>query len=137
MTVFVDSAAFYALLDRDDKYHRPARTQWEEALSVQRRLVTSSWVFVESFALVQSRLGMDALRVLHDEILPAVEVIQVDSEVQAAAAQAVMAADRRRLSLVDCSSFQIMRQMEIRAVFTFDRHFVEQGFEVVPKERDQ
>jgi predicted nucleic acid-binding protein len=39
---------------------------------------------------------------------------------------------RRRLSLVDCTSFEVMRRLGITSAFAIDRHFVEQGFEVLP-----
>lgn len=44
---------------------------------------------------------------------------------------AVLTADRRGLSITDCISFKVMRRRGIRAAFTFDRHFREQGFEGV------
>ena len=33
---------------------------------------------------------------------------------------------------VNCVSFEIMRQRGLRRVFAFDKHFEEQGFDVVP-----
>lgn len=41
---------------------------------------------------------------------------------------AVLESDRRKLSLVDCISFEVMRS--IARVFCFDPHFAEQGFEI-------
>jgi hypothetical protein len=38
----------------------------------------------------------------------------------------VLAANRRRLSLVDCVSFATARQFGVKTVFAFDTHFVEQ-----------
>ena len=43
----------------------------------------------------------------------------------------MLAAARKKLSLVDCVSFQIMRQQGVRAAFCFDSHFREQGFDVL------
>jgi uncharacterized protein len=44
---------------------------------------------------------------------------------------AVLSAGRRKLSLVDCTSFEIMRQHAVRTAFAFDSHFEEQGFELL------
>jgi predicted nucleic acid-binding protein len=44
----------------------------------------------------------------------------------------MLAADKKRLSLVDCISFNIMRRLGIKSAFAFDRHFKEQGFECIP-----
>jgi len=46
--------------------------------------------------------------------------------------QAVLSANRKKLSLVDCVSFQVMRETGIRTAFCFDEHFREQGFDVIP-----
>ena len=42
---------------------------------------------------------------------------------------ALLAADRRNLSLVDCVSFDAMRRRGLRQVFAFDKHFEGQGFD--------
>jgi predicted nucleic acid-binding protein len=48
------------------------------------------------------------------------------------AQNALLAADRRKVSLVDCSSFHVMRSRLVRTVFGFDPHFRQQGFEMLP-----
>lgn len=45
---------------------------------------------------------------------------------------AVLTAGRKRLSLVDCVSFTVMRELGVRRALTLDGHFAEQGFEVRP-----
>ena len=131
--IFVDTSAFFAILDRDDDAHAVARQNWTALLSADApaSLVTSSYVLVESFALIQARLGLDAVRALHDAILPVVSVHWVLEQDHAAAVSALLAADRRRLSLVDCCSFQIMRRLGIRQALAYDQHFTEHGFEVI------
>jgi len=44
---------------------------------------------------------------------------------------ALLTAGRRQLSLVDCVSFLTMRRLNLKMAFAFDRHFTEQGFEVL------
>ena len=44
----------------------------------------------------------------------------------------IIALSRRKLSLVDCISFEIMRNSGIKTIFTFDSHFAEQGFHCIP-----
>lgn len=48
------------------------------------------------------------------------------------AQDALLAAGRRQESVVDCSSFHVMRCRMVRAAFAFDLHFREQGFDVLP-----
>jgi uncharacterized protein len=129
VSVFVDTSALYAVLDRDDSYHEPAAAIWKRLLTEEERLVTSSYVVVESCALIQSRLGMKALRTFHDDVLPVIETYWIAEDEHRGAMDAVIVANRRNLSLVDCSSFIVMRRLTLRAVFAFDPDFEQQGFE--------
>ncbi|HEX9851197.1 type II toxin-antitoxin system VapC family toxin [Candidatus Deferrimicrobium sp.] len=130
--IFVDTSAFYALLDGDDSEHSRAWKLWEGEPPGEGGLATTNYIVLESMALLQSRLGMPAVRVFHDAILPLVRIEWIDEVIHAQAVSAFIAADRRGLSLVDQSSFETMRRLEIRSAFTFDRHFRKYGFETVP-----
>jgi len=94
-------------------------------------LVSTNYVLLETSALLQSRFGLDAVRDLFENMLPLLNVAWVNAEVHAAAASALLTANRRLLSLVDCVSFVSMRRRSITRVFAFDKHFSEQGFEAV------
>ena len=130
MKYFVDTSAFFALLDRDDKNHPVAERILRKLFENDTVLITSNYVLVESFALIQRRLGMDALRVFQTNMTPVVRVEFVSSELHRLGVSAVLSASRRNLSLVDCVSFEIMRFLSIQSVFTFDDHFREQGFDL-------
>jgi predicted nucleic acid-binding protein len=91
--------------------------------------VTSNYVLLETCALVQHRLGLNALRALQDDIVPLLTVEWISQAQHDSAIAAVLSAGRKRLSLVDCVSFGLMRAGGLRKAFAFDRHFVEQGFE--------
>ncbi len=76
---------------------------------------------------------MEAVRTLQEDILPMLHIEWVDESCHRAGVTAMLTAARRRLSLVDCVSFEVMRQLGIKTTFAFDPHFGEQGFECVPK----
>jgi uncharacterized protein len=86
---------------------------------------------VECFALVQRRLGMAAARALEEDLLPVVGIHWIDAADHAAAVESFLTA-ARRLSLVDCTSFRVMRRHRVARAFAFDDDFAEQGFELVP-----
>ena len=130
--VFVDTSALYALLDADDFGHDAVKTAWIEILQSDTWLVTSNYILVETCALLQSRIGIEAVRVFQEDIVPLLDVRWVDEALHHAAASALLVAGRRKLSLVDCASFEVMRQAGIRTAFSLDRHFQEQGFETIP-----
>jgi uncharacterized protein len=132
MRVFIDTSAFYALLDRDDDNHLEAGRVWTAILRDAYHLVTSNYVLVESFALLQHRLGTDAVRGFHEDIVPLVHIEFIAAEMHRAGISALLSAARRSLSLVDCVSFEVMRSLGVKTVFAFDSHFREQGCAVIP-----
>jgi predicted nucleic acid-binding protein len=131
MTVFVDTSALLALLDGGDEHHGAAVADWQALAEAESALVTSNYVVLETIAVAQHRLGLDAVRALVRHVLPLIIVIFIDEPLQQAALSALLAAGRRRLSLVDCASFEVMRRRQIHRVFGYDAHFDEQGFEKV------
>ncbi|MCR4424914.1 MAG: PIN domain-containing protein [Firmicutes bacterium] len=132
-SVFIDTSAFLAILSSSDFNHEQARATWEELLLSGAILVSSNYVLVETTALVQRRLGMEAVRAFHECVCPVLEIEWADRGMHDSAVAALLVADRRNLSLVDCVSFAIMRRREMTRVFGFDTHFAEQGFLCVPE----
>lgn len=132
MTVFVDTSALYAVLDADDLRHDSADHAWRDLLTGDAALRTHSAVVVETSALVQARLGMDAVRVLHADVLPLLSVCFVDAALHRQAVTALLAAGRRSLSLVDWTSFELMRNENLTEAFAFDDDFANQGFMTLP-----
>ncbi len=132
MRIFIDTSAFYALLDRDDAHHPRAKRAWTELLQAVHTLVTSKYILVETFALLLNRLGIEAARAFHDDILPLINIESVASGTHRSGVAALLSASRRDLSLVDCVSFEVMRTSGINTVFAFDKHFKAQGFAILP-----
>lgn len=128
MTAFVDTSALIALLDTDDPAHGEVREAWREAVLDAEGLVATDFVVVEAAAVAQRRWGLDGARVLLDELIPLIEIQSVSVDDRIAGMNALLAAGRRRLSLVDCVSFVMMRRMGIRDYLGTDPHFDEQGF---------
>ena len=85
-------------------------------------------MLLECCALVQRRLGLPAVRAIQEDMVPVLQVRWIDDRTHALGMAAVLAAGRRNLSLVDCTSFVLMRESGIQAAFAFDKHFREEGF---------
>jgi predicted nucleic acid-binding protein len=131
VTVFADTSALLALLDVDDEGHARALAAWASLAEAEAPLVTTNFVVLETIAVVQRRLGLDAVRAFVRDVMPLVDVVFIDEGLQQAALSALLAAGRRRLSLVDCASFEVMRRRQIGRAFAYDAHFEEQGFDGV------
>ncbi len=132
MRIFIDTSAFYALLDKDDSNHSKARKAWPALIKADNILVTTNYVLIESFALLQHRLGLDAIRGFQEDLVPLINIEFINAELHRAAISVLLTASRRDLSLVDCASFELMRSQGIKAAFAFDPHFREQGFVLTP-----
>ena len=132
MSVFVDTSALLAFLDADQPRHADVIDAWERSIFEDRRLFTSNYVLVESFTLVQRRLGLEALRALAGVLVPILRPLWIDEELHAAAVAALFAASRRKLSLVDCTSFELMRRHGLTEAFALDDDFARQGFRLLP-----
>jgi len=130
--VFVDTSAFFAVIDQDDGNHERALKQWSALLVPENVLVTTNYVVVEAATLIHRRLGPRAAAAFHADMMPLVHVQFVSAQQHGAAVAASLLAARRGPSIVDCASFEVMRGLGVADAFTFDRHFTAQGFDVKP-----
>jgi predicted nucleic acid-binding protein len=129
VSVFIDTSALFAVLDAGDRNHREADSLWQALLAGDEPLVTTSYVVVESIALLQSRLGLGAVNDFERGLFPILQVDWVGEEDHRAGVAALLAAGRRRLSIVDCVSFIRMKRRGIKRCFAFDPDFEAHGFE--------
>lgn len=131
MRVLVDTSALLAVIDRDDQAHESAAIIWTQLVEQRAQLITSNYVLVETNALIQRRLGMRYVHVFEEQVVSLLTVIWIDDDLHRSGLMIMRAANRRHLSLVDCVSFALCRQLQIQTVFAFDAHFMEQGFEIL------
>lgn len=132
MTTFVDTSPLLAVVNAGDPEHAPAHDAWTHLLDTTTALRTHNYVVVEAAALVQRRFGMAAASRFHEEVTPGLSIRFVESALHERATAALLAAGRRRLSLVDWTSFELMRDEGITEAFAFDDDFVKQAFDVRP-----
>jgi uncharacterized protein len=130
VSVFVDTSFLIALLDEDDEHATAAAGDWRQAAAAHLPVFTTNNVVLETCAVLQRRLGLTAVRRLVHHVLGPVDLEWVTRDDHERAVEALLVADRRRLSLVDCTSFEVMRRLDVRECLAFDQHFAEQGFAV-------
>ena len=129
--IFLDTSALLAFLDRDAEQHGPVRESMIQVLR-DHEAITHNYVLVETEALAHRRLGGRAVRALLEDVVPALEVIWVDANLHDTAVGAHLRALRRRSSLVDHVSFELMRRLDLRTVLALDDDFVREGFKLLP-----
>ncbi len=132
-SVFVDTSYFLALDLVSDQDHLAATRHWRSLQGKLPLLVTTTYIFDEVVTLFKSR-GYHAQAVQAGNNLrsPAIELVHVDDTVfEAGWAYFVQHADKA-YSLTDCISFVLMQQRGMATAFTFDHHFAQAGFTLVP-----
>lgn len=128
-TCFVDSSAFYALLDADDLHHEDCIRLFADLGRARARLLTSNHVLFESYSLILNRLGRHMaarwLTKLHMQVEPATP------EDERRAVRIVLQYRDKEFSLVDASTFALMERLGIQCAIAFDPHFRQYGRFVV------
>lgn len=57
--IIVDTGIFYALLDKDDRYHQQAQAEMHTAIAQKLSLYAVYPVIIESYSLILYRLGFE------------------------------------------------------------------------------
>jgi uncharacterized protein len=129
VTVFVDTSALYALLDAGDLAH-PRAARGHERLHGEA-MVTHAFVAVETISLVRRRLGVRAAERVIDELLPLVDIDEVDRSLREEVTRTYRASVSSAVSFVDQVSFAFMRQRGLTRAWAIDQDFETAGFELV------
>ena len=131
--ILIDTSAFIATLDHRDVQHASASECWRSLVIQEIPKICNSYILLETFALIQKRQGLSAVRDFQQDVVPFLHIEWLTEKEHITALDSLVSFNQRRLSLVDCSAFATMRRRGIRKVFTFERHFAIQGFEVIPE----
>ena len=129
--IFADTSALYALLVHNDLMHERAKKCFSFFAENSVQLVSSSFVLVETIALLQRRIGLEAVQDFNARIVPLLKIIWVNGDWYRRAIQRLSFMAKKDTSLVDCLSFEIMEAHSIASAFAYDHHFEENGFAIV------
>jgi predicted nucleic acid-binding protein len=131
--LLVDTGAWVALADQDDKYHEKAAREYPDLLKRYRRLVTTNLVVAEAYIILRKALGHAAASTFLESIRssPRIEKVQSTEELEIEAEDILRRYSDQAFSYTDAVSFALMRQRGIDAAFAFDKHFSIAGFSMV------
>lgn len=123
---FADTSFWIGVVDRRDWRHPDAT-----ALAKDRSpSTTSNHVVGETWTALRRRLGHAVAVAFLDRLgrLDNVDVVHIDEATEADAWRWLRRHDERRYSLVDATSFALMRARRIRDALAFDGDFTAAGF---------
>jgi uncharacterized protein len=130
--IFVDTGAWYALVDKKDPDHSAAA-----AFLRNNRipLLTTNFIFDETVTLLRRRLGWIIAghfgRQLKDSRLTTLVAVQRENEERAW--ELFLKFKDQDFSYTDCTSFAVMEALKVDTAFSFDRHFLTMNFQVLPE----
>lgn len=125
--IFLDTSAIYALADKADSNHIAAYSRFEDVLKSGEIFILTNYILLESAALLQARLGLHSA-ILFLKEAKSFEVEWVDLDLHEEAEKELERIGKRGISLVDCTSFIVMRRRSVQRAFAFDPDFKDQGF---------
>lgn len=135
MSVFVDTSGLYAYMVQNESGHSVVVRAFNRLAAGRRTLHTTSYVLIETAALLQHRFGLEAVRDLDQSLAPLLTIEWVGPELHRRGVERLFREDHRGLSLVDCVSLEFMRSADLREALCLDAHFSEAGFKLLPARR--
>ena len=133
MSAFIDTSALIPLLVENDTDHEGVRKAFHRLLKDGRELLTTSYVVIETCAVLQSRIGLAPVELLHEAILPVVSIEWVEARLHQRGFDRFVREGRGLLSLVDCVSFEAMQARGLRDALALDADFRDAGFRTLPE----
>lgn len=132
---FVDTAGWMMLSDASDEAHDEARHFRDDWLERGGIFVSTDFVLDETLTLLRVRLGLDAAERWWNQVEGSSRVVwePIDSSRAEKARRWFFRFRDKAFSFTDCTSFVVMKERRLRTAVTSDRHFVQAGFQVVPK----
>jgi len=135
--LFVDTAGWGYYLDSKDPRYTVVDAFIRQTVKARRHLVTTNYILTELVVLLSSRYHqprqtvITAINAIKAE--PMVEIIHIDQTLDNEAWRLLEARLDKEWSLVDASSFVVMKHYGITQVLTTDHHFTQAGFIRVPE----
>lgn len=130
--LFVDTSGWAELIDAGLPYHAKCLEIYHQLYRERHKLITSNYVMTELVALLASPLRVSRRQIItvvqNLRQAPHVEIIHIDKLLDSQSWQLFTQREDKNWSLVDCSSFVIMRQQRLWEALTTDHHFEQAGF---------
>lgn len=126
-SVFLDTVGLLALWDRSDQWHQGAETAFESLLSARVRLITTTFVMLETGNAASRRPYRSDVVDLKTELERLGNLITPTPSDWAAAWLAYREGLANQAGIIDQTSFIVMRRLGITHAFTNDRHFQAAG----------
>jgi predicted nucleic acid-binding protein len=130
--IFVDTSAIAAISFIKDEFHSKAELWFSD--NQKENFVITNLVIMEILNWVRYRLGKKRSIEIGERLYSGngIEIIKITSEDEKNAWNLFKKFNGRGISMVDCTSFVVMKRLKIKKAFAFDSDFKKAGFAVLP-----
>lgn len=134
MKTFVDTGAWYAVADTADQFHSIAVKHFNCLLSNKVLLYTTNLVIHETVMLLSRKVSKSAAILFLDTIYndENVSIVENQKTIEKRGFRIFKKYDDQDFSITDCVSFVVLKDLKIKRVFSFDRHFSIMKFTLEP-----
>ena len=128
--VFLDSSGWIALLNGRDENHAAAMAQWQRLRERKSKIILTDWIIAETGNGVAGTplrgrfVGAVRFLLINRDY----QLIRVDRSLLERAIDLYASRSDKAWGLVDCASFVVMEDLNIREALTADHHFEQAGF---------
>jgi len=125
MSVFIDASAFYALLNKKDRFYERAISVAKVLSTSNELLITSNYTLAETYTVVRSKINFKTAEAFISEINKGeIEIIWIDEETHNRGVEIfIERKEPKDLSFFDCVDFALIERYGINKAFSFDKHF--------------
>ena len=132
LEIFVDTSGWGNLVDKSQPYHQLTMQLYRQAKQQEKRLITTNYIITEVVALLTSPLRIPRPKIIGfvNSLKQSryVEIIHIDPHKDHDSWLLLSNREDKQWSLVDSSSFIIMKERGILEALTNDVHFEQAGF---------
>lgn len=126
--MFIDTSAFYAMADDDDKNHKKAEDTYKNLLKKNVLFVSTDHIIAETATLIRRRLGyaksIDYLKLVEEgQGVELFTIINPGKEHFQKAKDIFRTRKDIKFSFVDALSIAVMNNIGISRYFAYDSHF--------------
>jgi predicted nucleic acid-binding protein len=130
--VFVDSDALIALRVNKDLHFSAAKKILKE-LKERNEILATSWQVIDE---VTTKLSFfttkaEALWFLQWAVKTNLQIVYVDDSLAGKIINKFKQQRSKRVSLTDCTNMVIAKKMGVKTFFSFDKHYQQNGFELL------
>jgi len=130
--IFVDTLFIVALINKRDQYHQIALNLAKQYENYP--LITTDAIFLESGNKLSANYRNEAVELIEQFLASDdIDVIRLTPELFDESLRLYKQYQDKSWGLVDCFSFVVMEQYKVSQALTFDRHFIQAGFQALMK----